>query len=80
MYPFISPEINVGNIFYMKWSAKECKNILLVVTYDIKWGFFIVFYNISILWSLYLSGQPDLSGQSAISIDIFVLFRVTGKE
>ena len=53
-------------VFYMKWSAKECKNILLVVTYDIKWGFFIVFYNISILWSLYLSGQPDLSGQSAI--------------
>ena len=49
----------------MKWSAKECKSILLVVTYDIKWRFFL--YNISILWSLYLSGQPDLSGQSAIS-------------
>ena len=55
-----------GEVLYIKWSVRECKNILLVVTYDIKWRFFYRFYDISILWNLYLSGQPDFSGQSAI--------------
>ena len=51
--PFISPEINIGSIFGQ-------------VFFTLSGVFFYRFYSISILWNLQLSGQPDLSGQSAI--------------
>ena len=62
----LSEEFSIKQNLIHLFLPKSILVVFLGKFFYIKWRFFYRFYSISILWNLQLSGQPDLSGQSAI--------------